>query len=492
MPTEQDLIAERKRKVADLRVAGINPYPYRYEPTHHATDVQKTFSTLAPEEQSAKTVKVAGRIVGLRRIGKLTFMHVQDQDDKVQVLFKQETLGEEKYGLLKLLDVGDWLGAQGEVFKTKTGEITIHVSAYELLCKSLRPLPEKWHGLQDTELRYRYRYLDLITNPETKKTMMLRSKILLAMREFFHEKGFLEVETPVLQTNYGGANARPFITHHHDLDMNMYLRICLEIPHKHLLVGGFEKIFEINHVFRNESMDREHNPEFTEMECYMAYADYHDVMELTEDLYTYVAKKVLGTTLVNYQGKEINVAKPWQRITMLDAIKKYAGIDAEQESDSELIRNAKEKKVELPANASRGMIIAELFGQLCEQHLIQPTFVTDHPIETTPLCKPLRNGMKNYVERFEAFVNGWEMANAYSELNDPILQRQLLEAQEQQRKEGNEEAQPMDEDFVRAIEQGMPPAGGLGVGVDRMIMLMLNQPSIRDVILFPTMKPEEK
>ncbi len=492
MPTEEELIAERKRKTSDLRNAGINPYPYKYEATHHALDIQKTFAELKPEEQSGKTVNVAGRIIGLRRIGKITFMHLQDEAEKVQLLFRQEQLGEEKYSLLKLLDMGDWIGAKGEVFKTKTGEVTIAVTQYELLCKSLRPLPEKWHGLQDTELRYRQRYVDMIVNPDVRKTLLMRSTITKAIRDFFHEKGFIEVETPILQPIYGGANARPFVTHHHDLNMNMYLRISPELYHKRLIVGGFEKLFEIGHVFRNESIDRSHNPEFTLMECYQAYADYHDMMELTEDLYVYVAKEVLGTTTLNYQGTEINLKKPWKRITMNEAIKQYASIDVESLDTESLLCVAREKRIELPENASRGIIIAELFGQLCEQNLIQPTFVIDHPIETTPLCKQLRTGEKNTVERFEPFINGWEIGNAYSELNDPVLQRQLLENQADQLRAGSQEAHPMDEDFVRAIEQGMPPTGGLGLGIDRLMMLMLNQASIRDVILFPTMKPEEK
>ena len=491
MPTEEELIGERKRKLAEIRNIGINPYPYSFNPTHKAADLHATYNSLLPEQHTEVSARVAGRIVGLRRMGKATFMHVLDDTEKLQLYFKQDNMGEEKYGFLKLLDIGDWVGITGFIFKTKTGEVTLDVRTCELLCKSLRPLPEKWHGLQDTELRYRQRYVDMIVNPGVRKTFLQRSQIIRCIRDFFHDRNYVEVETPVLQPIYGGANARPFTTHMHDLDLKMYLRIALEMYLKRLVVGGFERVFEISRVFRNESMDRDHNPEFTMIEFYQAYADYNAMMDLTEDLFVTVATRVLGTTTLEYQGKKIELRRPWARIRMVDAIKEHAGIDVEQLSDAELLRIAREKRVELPDGASRGIMIAAFFGQLAEQHLIQPTFVIDHPIETTPLCKPLRDGSKDTVERFELFMNGMEIANAYSELNDPLLQRKLLEDQAKDLRAGNAEAHPMDEDFIHAIEQGMPPTGGVGIGIDRMIMLLTNQASIRDIILFPTMKPKE-
>lgn len=486
MPTEQELIDERIKKLAELRKLGINPFPYSFKRSHHAADILK--HQLKPEERTSEKVSVAGRIISLRRMGKIAFAHVLDQSGKIQIYFKEEGL--KTYDQLKLFDIGDWIGVTGTIFATKSGEITVDVHQFEMLCKSTRPLPDKFHGLKDTELRYRQRYVDLVVTPEAREVAFKRVQIINAVRDFFREKGFLEVETPVLQTMYGGANARPFITHHHDLNLQMYLRISLELYHKRLMVGGFEKVFEIGHVFRNESIDTTHNPEFTLLECYQAYADYHDMMELTEDCYNYVAKKVLGTTKIVYQGKEIDVKKPWKRLTMHDALKEFVKIDVEKLGDENLKHELQKHKLGVPEPWSRGAAIAELF-KLCEPHLIQPVFITDHPIETTPLCKPLRNGNKALVERFEPFINGNEIGNAYSELNDPVLQRELLEDQAKQLRAGAVEAHPMDDDFIRAIEHGMPPTGGLGLGIDRMVMLFTNQASIRDIILFPTMKPME-
>ncbi len=486
MPTEKELIDERIRKLQDLRSLGINPYPYSFKRTHSAADILAHYK-LKPEEKSPDKVSVAGRIVSLRKMGKIAFAHILDQSGKLQIYFKEENL--KTYEQLKLFDIGDWIGVHGTVLATRSGEITVEVAQFEMLSKSIRPLPDKFHGLQDVELRYRQRYVDLVMNEDVRKVSFTRIKIMNAIKDFFREKGFLEVETPILQTMYGGANARPFVTHHHDLNMQMFLRISPELHLKRLIVGGFEKVFEIGHQFRNEGIDTTHNPEFTSLECYQAYADYTDMMSLTEDCYEYVAKKVLGSTKFEYQGKTIDVKKPWKRLPMLQAIKEFAHIDAEKLGDEDLKREIQKNKLKIPQPWSRGAAIAEI-SKLVEPHLVQPTHLTDQPIETTPLCKPLRNGSPQYVERFESYINGWEVTNAYSELNDPVLQRQLLEVQALQLRTGSEEAHPMDEDFVRAIEHGMPPTGGLGFGVDRMIMLFTNQASIRDIILFPTMKPE--
>ena len=489
MPSEAELIGERVKKTAELRRIGVNPYPYSYKPTHHSSEILQKYSSLENGAESGKSASIAGRIIALRRMGKATFMHILDETGKLQLMLREDTLGEEKYGMLKLLDIGDWIGAEGSIIKTNSGEITIRVSIYTLLCKSIRPLPEKWHGLQDVETRYRERYLDLIANPDVRKVLKQRSNMIKAIRDFMHEREFMEVETPILQTIYGGANARPFTTHMHDIDLKMYLRISPELYLKRLIVGGFEKVFELGRVFRNESMDKDHNPEFTSIEWYQAYADYNTMMSMTEDLFLQVCAKVIGSTQVRYVGHDIEFKKSWARITMLDAIKIFAGIDIQGLSDESLKHVCTENGVELPSNATRGMMIAEVFGQVAQPKIIQPTFVTDHPIETTPLCKQLRTGSKDFVERFELFICGMELANAYSELNDPILQRELLEKQASALRLGNAEANPMDEDFVRAIEQGMPPTGGIGIGIDRMALVLTGQANIRDVLLFPTMKP---
>lgn len=490
MPTEKELIAERLRKLKDLRALGINPYPYKYDVKNKAEDIQKKYASLNAEEKTPDKVAIAGRIVGLRRMGKVTFMHILDDTGKIQAYFSQDSMGEETYTKIKLLDLGDWIGLTGTIFKTKTGEITVQTQEYSILCKAIRPLPEKWHGLKDVELRYRLRHLDLLINENVRKTFLMRTEIIKAIREFFESKKYLEVDTPVLQTIYGGANARPFKTQHHELDMKMYLRISLELFHKRLIVGGFDRVYEIGKVFRNEGIDTSHNPEFTLLECYQAFADFEDMLNLVEDLYEFVAKKILGTTKITYQGKEIDMKKPWARLTMTEAIKKYTGEDIDNMDEEDARQLVSKYRLEIERNSPKWKIIDELFKKEVEQHLIQPTFITHHPKETTPLCKQCRK-CADKIERFEPFINGWEIGNAYSELNDPIKQRELLEEQAEQLRSGEEEAHPMDEEFVQAIECGMPPTGGLGLGIDRMVMLLTNSASIRDVILFPTMRVEK-
>ncbi len=481
MPTEEELIAERVRKMQDFRKQGINPYPYKFSPTHTAKQVLEKYGGLQIEHTKDKAT-VAGRIVGLRRMGKATFCHIRDHTNKLQLYLKEDVLGK-NYELLKLWDVGDWIGAEGEIFKTKTGEVTVNISKATMLCKSVRPFPEKWHGLKDIEIRYRKRYLDLIMNPEVREVFRKRTKIIDAIRNYLNAKSFLEVETPVLQSLYGGAAAKPFKTHLNALNMDVYLRIATELHLKRLIVGGFDRVYEIGKNFRNEDIDRSHNPEFTAIEIYQAYADFKDMMELTEDLYIAAAQAVHGSTKFEYQGHTIDVKKPWKAYTMNEAIKEFGDVDVEVLDDKGLLARVPKKDL-VPANPSRGEIIQALFEQLVEEKLVQPTFITHHPKETTPLCKPCRDHPE-LVERFEPFIAGMEIANAYSELNDPVLQRQFLEGQAQGRKEWGEE---VDEDFIQAIEYGMPPTGGLGIGIDRMIMLLTNAASIRDVLFFPFMK----
>ena len=490
---EDILISERIKKLKEIVALGINPYPYKYEPTHHAKEILDKYSGLKAEEKTTVKVKVAGRIVSMRDMGKVAFAHLQDESGRIQLFFREDELALQ-YALFRLLDMGDIVGVEGHVFKTKTGETSVWVERLDLLCKSIRPLPEKWHGLKDPELIYRKRYLDLIMNPESKGRFKLRSKIVSTMREFLNGKEFLEVETPTLQPVYGGAAAKPFTTHHNALDMKLYLRISDELYLKRLMVGGFEKVYELTKDFRNEGIDRSHNPEFTMMECYAAYWDYNDVMKFTEDLIAYSALKTLGTTDVKYGGHDINLKPPFMRMTMVDAIKKYTEFgDVEKLSDDELKEIMSRFFADVKGDYSRGNAIFTIFDQMAQSKIIQPTFIIDHPIETTPLCKPHRDSKKDgFVERFELFINGTEIANAYTELNDPILQRELLEDQAKQLKSGFEEAHPMDEDFMEAIEVGMPPTGGLGIGVDRLVMLLTGAESIRDVIFFPTMRTIEE
>jgi len=480
-----EMLMMRREKLKKLKELGKDPFVIeKYEYTHHSTTIKDNF-----EELEEKTVSVAGRIMSRRGHGKVCFMDLQDSKGKIQIFIKMDVIGKEEYEHLNLLDIGDIIGVKGEVFKTKTGEVSIRAKEITLLTKSLQILPEKFHGLKDTDLRYRQRYVDLIVNPEVKETFILRSKIIKAIREYLDERGFLEVDTPILNTVAGGANARPFITHHNSLGIDMYLRIANELYLKRLIVGGFEKVYEMGRMFRNEGMSYKHNPEFTNIELYQAYADYEDMMDLTEDMVAYVAKKTLGTTVIDYQGKKIDLTPPWRRITMIDAIKEYTGVDFNTiNTDEEAIEVAKAKGLEIEPGMKRGHIISEMFEEFCEEHLVQPTFVTHHPVEVSPLAK--RNPKDpRLTNRFEAFINTWEIANAFSELNDPIDQKERFLEQVKQREAGDQEAHMMDSDFINALEVGLPPTGGLGIGVDRLIMILTNQPTIRDVILFPTMKP---
>jgi lysyl-tRNA synthetase class 2 len=485
---EHHLIAERVKKLNQLKEFGINPYPYKFNQTHHSLELHEKYKTLNAEEHTTDTVAIAGRIVGLRKLGKMAFSHVRDNEGKIQLLLNEQDT--KNYDQIKLLDVGDYIGVHGTIFKTKTGELTVKVLGYNILAKSLRPLPEKYHGIQDIEIKYRQRYLDLIMDDHSKKIFETRTKILKALKEFLDTKGFMEVETPILQPIYGGAAAKPFITHHNELDMKLYLRISLELYLKRLIVGGYERVYEIGKVFRNEGIDTSHNPEFTLMECYAAYWDYNDVMELVEDAYNYVTLKVLGTTTITYQGKEINLQKPWKRMTMKDALKEFSGTDVNGMSNDELKKLLDKHKIEYRDDMTTGLLINQLF-KIVEEKLIQPVFIIDHPKETTPLCKLHRHD-SSLIERFEPYINGWEVGNAYSELNDPIRQRYLLEEQAKELRSGLEESNPMDEDFCKAVEYGMPPMGGLGIGIDRMVMLLTDSVSIRDILFFPTMKNTEE
>lgn len=486
---EEDIIKERIRKLNELKELGINPYPYSYKKTHDASEILEKYNTLKPEEESKDTVNVAGRLMQMRKMGKASFMHIQDQSGKIQLYFRQDDIGKEKYKLIKKLDIGDFIGVFGNIFATKTGEISIYVKDFEILCKSLKPLPEKFHGIKDEDIRFRKRELDLIMNPDTRKLFEKRTKIINAVREFMNKKGFLDVQTPTLQTIYGGAEARPFITHINAWDMNLYLQISPELFLKRLIVGGFEKVYTICKNFRNEGVDKTHNPEFTMMEFYQSYVDYEEMMKMTEELFEYVALKVLGNTKIKYDDKEIDLKAPWQRITVKEALKKFAKLDVDKLSDDELQDLVNENKIELE-DYTRGWMIIGLFEELVEPNLIQPIFVTDYPKEASPLCKEKR-GNPELIEKVEPYINGWEIGNGYSELNNPAMQRELLEKQAEDLRGGAEEAHPMDEDFVNAIETGMPPTGGMGIGIDRMIILMTDANSLREVLLFPTMKPEQ-
>ena len=483
---ENHLIKIRKEKLEELKKQGKNPFEIRkYNRTHTSQDVKDNF-----EELENKDVSIAGRIVVKRIMGKASFCHIQDMQGKIQSYVSINDLGEANYSEFKTYDIGDIIGITGFVFKTKTGEISIHAKNVILLAKSLRPLPEKFHGLKDTELRYRQRYVDLIMNPEVKETFIIRTKIITEIRKILDEKGYLEVETPVLNTIAGGATARPFVTHHNTLDMDMYLRIATELYLKRLIVGGFDKVYEIGKDFRNEGMDIRHNPEFTMIELYSAYEDYNDMMDITEEIVTKVAKNVAGKEIVNYQGTDIKLASPWKRISMIDAIKEATKIDFNKiNTDEEAIKVAEEKGVELEeGKKTRGYIINAFFEAFVEENLIQPTFIYDYPVEISPLTKRKPSDPR-LVERFEFFIGGREYGNAYSELNDPIDQYERFLDQVKQREAGDEEANMMDDDFVQALEYGMPPTGGLGIGIDRLVMLLTDSASIRDVLLFPTMKP---
>ena len=480
-----DVLAVRRQKLDELRAEGHDPFLItKYDRTHHSNEIKDNYEAL-----EGKAVSVAGRLMSKRIMGKASFCHVQDLGGTIQVYVARDNVGEEEYRGFKKLDIGDIVGVEGTVFKTKTGETSIHATSLTLLSKSLQVLPEKYHGLTNTDLRYRQRYVDLIMNPESRDTLITRSKIISAIRRYLDSQGFIEVETPILVSNAGGASARPFQTHFNALDEDFKLRISLELYLKRLIVGGLEKVYEIGRVFRNEGIDTRHNPEFTLMELYQAYTDYHGIMELTENLYRYVAKEVLGTTVITYNGVEMDLGKPFERISMLDAVKKYSSVDFNEiHSDDEAKAIAKEKGVAFEARHKKGDILNLFFEEFAEEHMIQPTFVTDHPVEISPLTKRKPDN-PDYVERFEFFMNGWEMANAYSELNDPIDQRERFRAQEELLAQGDEEANHTDEDFLNALEIGMPPTGGIGFGIDRMCMLLTDASAIRDVLLFPTMKP---
>ena len=485
---EQDLNQLRKvrrEKFAELQQNGKDPFVItKYDQTHHSQEIKENFDAL-----EGKQVSIAGRMMSKRVMGKASFCNVQDLKGNIQSYVARDSVGEENYKEFKKLDVGDVIGIVGEVFKTKTGEMSIHASHVTLLSKSLQILPEKFHGLTNTDIRYRQRYVDLIMNPEVKDTFIKRSKILSAIRRYLDGEGFMEVETPILVSNAGGAAARPFETHFNALDEDFKLRISLELYLKRLIVGGLERVYEIGRVFRNEGLDTRHNPEFTLMELYQAYTDYNGMMDLTENLYRHVAQEVLGTTRIVYNGVEMDLGKPFERITMVDAVKKYAGVDWNEVETLEQARElAKEHNIEFEERHKKGDILNLFFEEYVEEHLVQPTFVMDHPIEISPLTKKKPEN-PDYVERFEFFMNGWEMANAYSELNDPIDQRARFKAQEELLAQGDEEANTTDEDFLNALEIGMPPTGGIGFGIDRMCMLLTDSAAIRDVLLFPTMKP---
>jgi lysyl-tRNA synthetase class 2 len=517
---QNELIKRRLEELEEIKKLGINPYPHRYDVTGLSSEIINNFVDAETDEEKEKrkeiTVSVAGRIVAIRKMGKASFCHIKDDAGRIQLYLRKDDVGEVSYGVLKLLDIGDIIGAKGYVFRTKTGEVSIHVLNFELLAKSVYPLPivkeeitetgEKivHDAFADIELRYRQRYIDLIVNDNVKETFIKRTKIIKSIKSTLESKNFLEVETPTLQTIYGGANAKPFITQHNALDLKLYLRISNELFLKRLIVGGFNRVYEFVKDFRNEGIDRTHNPEFTQVEWYQAFGDYTDSMNLFEEVVEKACLDVNGTTKVEYQGIEIDFKRPWKRLRMVDAVKEKTGLDASKLSKAEIINYLKTNNIEYDSKIefSKGLLLSVLFEETCEEDLVQPTFVIDHPIETTPLCKPLREytlaqleEMKRdpeqiiFVERFEPYINKWEMGNSYTELNDPVLQRYLFEEQVERGRGGEEETHPMDDDFLRAIEVGMPPTTGVGMGVDRLVMLLTNSVNIRDVILFPLMRP---
>ncbi|MGG4108997.1 lysine--tRNA ligase [Paenibacillus lautus] len=488
-----ELLQIRRNKLDELRKLGIDPFGGKYEREHHAGDILKQYDELSKEELEEKQVEVnlAGRIMAKRGMGKASFAHIQDLSGRIQIYVRQDSIAEAQYEAFSILDLGDIIGVKGVLFKTKTGETTIKVKELEVLSKSLYPLPEKFHGLKDVELRYRQRYVDLIINPDVQKTFIARSRIIQSMRRYLDSQGYLEVETPTLHSIAGGAAARPFITHHNALDMELYMRIAIELHLKRLIVGGLEKVYEIGRVYRNEGISTRHNPEFTMIELYEAYADYKDIMALTENMIAHIAQEVLGTQVISYQGQEVDLTPQWRRVSMVDAVKEVVGVDFSVDmSNEEAHRLAKEHKVPVEPHMTFGHILNAFFEQFVEETLIQPTFVTGHPVEISPLAK--KNDVDpRFTDRFELFIVAREHANAFSELNDPIDQRQRFEAQMKEKEQGNDEAHEMDEDFLRALEYGMPPTGGLGIGIDRLIMLLTNSPSIRDVLLFPHMRNKE-
>ena len=491
MGREDLIIGERKRKLEELQKLGVNPYPHKYCPENFSSEIKEKYKKLKENQKTKDHVKIAGRVMTIRDLGKLIFATIQDSHGKMQIILQKDETSKNDFEIFKkYIDVGDFIGAEGTIMKTKTGEVSVLIKKMQIITKSILPLPEKWHGISDKEERYRKRYLDLIMNPEVKKVFEKRTMILDSIREFLKKKEFVEVETPYLQTIYGGAAAKPFKTHLNALNIDLYLAISPELYLKRLIVGGYEKVYTIARNFRNEGIDRWHNPEFTMMEIYQAYADYNDMMDLFEDIYENACKKVNGSTKVEFRGKVIDFKKPWKRMTMAQAIKKYAEIDVEKMSEKEMCNFIEKNNIQCKQKCW-GWGVQAIFEHFCEEKIEQPTFIINHPLETTPLCKLHRNDkLCRTIERFEPFCMGAELGNAYSELNDPIMQRKLLEEQQKMLAKGDEEANPLDEDFINAIEIGMPPTGGLGLGIDRMVMLLTGQESIRDVLLFPFMKPE--
>ncbi len=492
MEDYNELIQQRFKKLAEIGTMGVKAYAGRFDVSASAQGLLDKFGSESKEklEQSKVEATVAGRIVAMRSFGKACFCHIQDGSGRIQLYFQKNTLGEEQYAVFKKIDIGDFIGAKGFLFRTRTDELTIDVQHFDLLAKSLRPLPEKWHGLTDVELRYRQRYVDLIVNPEVKKVFILRTRIVQTIRNFLNSRGYLEVETPMMQSIPGGATAKPFKTHHNALDMDLFLRIAPELYLKRLLVGGFERVYEINRNFRNEGISTRHNPEFTMLEFYTAYADYRDLITMTEDMISTIAREVLGATKVAFEGNEIDLSPPWKRVSYLDSLRE-AGVPEDVLTDAEKARNhAIKLGAHLKGGESLGKLLNEIFEVLVEPKLIQPTFITDYPTDISPLSKKCDNDPAT-VERFELFVVGRELANAFSELNDPVDQKERFQKQVTEREAGDEEAHQMDEDFIRALEYGMPPAAGEGIGIDRLVMLLTGSSSIRDVILFPQMKKEK-
>jgi lysyl-tRNA synthetase, class II len=479
---------QRLDSLSRMRALGVDPYPHSYRPSHAIREAAALFEQ---QEDSVQNISLAGRIMAKRSMGKMSFLDIRDSSGKIQLSLRYDLLGRERYEFLQDVDIGDIIGAQGKLFRTKAGELTLEVSDFAVLCKSLRPLPEKWHGLADVEKRYRQRYLDLISNEETRNIFALRSKIITAVRSFLDERGFMEVETPVLQPHAGGALARPFVTHHHALDEDLYLRIALELHLKRLVIGGCDKVYEMGRAFRNEGISVRHNPEFTLLECYQAYSDYSDMMKLVEDLFVHIARSVLGDTKIACDGKIIDFGLPWQRLPLREAIKNHCGIDFEDYPDSASLKSRMaELGMEVDPNKGRGRLVDELLSTFVEPKLIQPTFLLDYPVEMSPLAKRKR-GDDRLAERFEGFVAGMEVANAFTELNDPLEQRERFRQQLKEQVSDDGEVEIVDEDFLQALEYGMPPTGGLGIGIDRLVMLLTDQQSVREVILFPQLKTKE-
>ncbi len=497
MNEERHLIKQRLEKLLKIKEKGVNPYPYRFEVTHLSSEVIRNSENL---ETSKSAVAVAGRLMSIRSHGKTGFGHIQDEDGKIQIYFRKDTLGDDQFGLYELFDIGDIVGIRGKVFKTRTGEITLSAQEVELLCKSIRPLPIPKDKIQDgrrivydefsdKEQRYRQRYLDVILNPDVREVFLKRDRIIWELEKYLREKGFVRMETPILQPLYGGASARPFTTYHNALGLTLYLRISDELYLKRLIVGGYGKVYEFCQDFRNEGMDREHNPEFTLLELYLAYADYNDIMEIAEEMISQTAEEVVGSMQVEYQGQKIDFSPPWNRVKMSDAIREHTGLDLFGSSEGDLKSICKDLNVEVDSSIGVGKMIDKIFDQYVKDHLVQPTFITDYPLETAPLAKRHRDDPL-LAERFEPFVCGMEIGNAFSELNDPIDQKKRFEEQMRLKEQGDEEAQVLDEDYIKAMEYGMPPTGGLGISIDRLVMLLTDSPSIRDVILFPQMRPE--